>query len=60
MTTWSTLWWIQIDGLAYVIEAHAERDAAVSLLTTKYGQYVDEPPPGPVIAIDIITWRSWP
>ena len=57
---WSTLWWVRIDGTGRVIEFGVERDAAVSLLAGKYDQYTREPPPGPVVAIDIATWRSWP
>ena len=57
---WSTLWWVRIDGLGRVIESGAERDAAVSLLARKYDQYTISPPPGPVVAIDIVTWRGWP
>ena len=26
----------------------------------KYHQYREEPPAGPVIAIDVDTWRAWP
>ena len=57
---WSTLWWVRVDGLGTVIGAGAARDAAVSLLADKYDQYSSEPPTGPVVAIDIDTWRSWP
>ena len=57
---WSTLWWVRVDGHGHVIEAGADRDAAVSLLARKYDQYTIEPPPGPVVAIDVVTWRSWP
>ena len=57
---WSTLWWVRIDGLGRVIDSGAERDAAVSLLAVKYEQYTRDPPPGPVVVLDIVTWRSWP
>ena len=57
---WSALWWVRVDGRGRVIGAGAERDAAIALLTAKYGQYEAEPPPGPVIALDAVVWRSWP
>jgi len=57
---WSTLWWIRIDGSARVIESGGQRDRALDQLRSKYEQYVREPPPGPVIAIDISAWRAWP
>jgi PPOX class probable F420-dependent enzyme len=62
---WAKLWWIRVDGTARVLEAISldetgERDHALELLAGKYDQYVREPPPGPVIAIDIARWRAWP
>jgi PPOX class probable F420-dependent enzyme len=57
---WATLWWVRLDGSVRVIESGAERDQALERLRSKYEQYVREPPPGPVIAIDITNWRAWP
>jgi PPOX class probable F420-dependent enzyme len=57
---WARLWWVRIDGIARIVESGDERDAAFELLATKYAQYQREPPPGPLIAIDIRTWRAWP
>ena len=55
---WTTqLWWVRADGTARV-----EPDApeAVELLAQKYEQYRRQPPPGPVIVIDIERWAAWP
>jgi PPOX class probable F420-dependent enzyme len=57
---WSTLWWIRVDGTARVVTEAAERDTAVLDLTAKYRQYEEQPPPGPVLAIDVARWRAWP
>jgi PPOX class probable F420-dependent enzyme len=57
---WTRLWWIRLDGTARVLEAGAERDAALESLAAKYQQYVDTPPPGAVIALDVETVRAWP
>ena len=57
---WSALWWVRVDGMARIIGSGAEHDRALVELTTKYEQYEREPPPGPVIAIDINAWRGWP
>lgn len=57
---WTTLWWVRVDGDGRVLGAGAERDAALEVLRTKYHQYRDDPPPGPVIAVDTTGWRSWP
>jgi PPOX class probable F420-dependent enzyme len=57
---WSRLWWVRVDGEGRVLDGGAERSAAIVLLTQKYPVYVAEPPPGAVVAIDIVSWRSWP
>jgi PPOX class probable F420-dependent enzyme len=57
---WATLWWVRADGAARVVTEPTERDDAVAQLAAKYVQYAHTPPPGPVIAIDVETWRAWP
>jgi PPOX class probable F420-dependent enzyme len=56
---WARLWWVRVDGEARVLDA-SERDAALAALAAKYAQYAANPPPGPVIAVAIRTWRAWP
>jgi PPOX class probable F420-dependent enzyme len=56
---WSALWWVRIDGIARIIGSGSEFDRALAELTAKYEQYARQPPPGPVIAIDIGGWRAW-
>src|SRR3981081_2781559 len=56
---WDRLWWIRVDGRALEVEDQAEADRAVTLLVAKYDQYHARPPSGPVMRIDIHTWRSW-
>jgi len=57
---WSELWWVRLDGDGRVVTGGAERDRAIALLAGKYEQYAATPPPGPVIALDVTAWRSWP
>jgi PPOX class probable F420-dependent enzyme len=57
---WSTLWWVRADGTGRILDAGPDLAAAIALLVAKYHQYRDEPPAGPVIAIDVNTWRAWP
>jgi PPOX class probable F420-dependent enzyme len=57
---WSTLWWVRADGVGRILGAGSDHANAIALLVAKYHQYRDEPPAGPVIAIDVTTWRSWP
>ena len=57
---WATLWWIRLDGSARTVTTATERSDALDLLAAKYPQYVEQPPPGPVLAIDVTGWRAWP
>lgn len=57
---WSRLWWVRIDGRARLVDVDAEEQAALASLAAKYPQYTRDAPPGPVIAIDVVAWRSWP
>jgi PPOX class probable F420-dependent enzyme len=57
---WSTLWWVRADGSGRVLDGGPDATDAIALLVAKYPQYRDSPPAGPVIAIDVTTWRSWP
>jgi PPOX class probable F420-dependent enzyme len=52
---WSQLWWVRVDGDATV----SDDQHALGLLQDKYPQYRDHRPPGPVIRIEIASWRGW-
>jgi PPOX class probable F420-dependent enzyme len=56
---WRRLWWIRLRGRARVLDAGDEHDRALGLLRAKYRQYDAEPPPGPVLAIDVTETRAW-
>jgi PPOX class probable F420-dependent enzyme len=56
---WEKLWWIRLRGRARVLDAGEERERALGLLQAKYPQYREEPPDGPVLAVDIIERREW-
>lgn len=57
---WSALWWVRLDGTGRVVDTPAENEAAMLALAAKYPQYRDVAIVGPVIAIEIETWRAWP
>jgi PPOX class probable F420-dependent enzyme len=57
---WSALWWVRVDGRARVLDADSELEAPLGALRDKYPQYHQVPVPGPMIAIDVQTWRWWP
>jgi PPOX class probable F420-dependent enzyme len=56
---WSRLWWVRLDGWARFVDDGAEAERAIRSLTDKYPQYRDQPPSGPVLAIDVQRWAGW-
>jgi PPOX class probable F420-dependent enzyme len=56
---WTRLWWIRLRGRARVLDEGEERERALELLQEKYPQYRDEPPNGPVLAVEITDTRDW-
>ena len=56
---WAVLWWVRVSGRGRVIDGGPAREAAVDLLATKYGQYRDRRPAGPVLVIDITRIIGW-
>ena len=57
---WTALWWVRGDGRARVVDvASPEGRRALDLLADRYAQYRAEPPPGPVLAVDVSRWTGW-
>ena len=52
---WSKLWWVRLRGRARIVED----PEAMALLARKYPQYREQPPAGPVIAVEIEEWTEW-
>ncbi|MGW5384676.1 TIGR03668 family PPOX class F420-dependent oxidoreductase [Nocardia sp. NPDC003963] len=55
---WSRLWWVRADGTARIVTGDEAR-VGLGHLTARYPVYVSEPPPGPVVALDITRWSGW-
>ena len=56
---WGALWWVRASGTGRVVDSDEERSAALGSLRSKYPRYADEPPTGPVVAIDIERVSGW-
>src|SRR6266849_6641507 len=56
---WDSLWWVRADGDAGILDDPAQLAGPVSLLASRYPQYREQPPPGPVIAIAVRRWTGW-
>jgi len=55
---WAQLWWVRADGLAHVADPEGAT-AGLRLLTARYPQYAEQPPPGPVIVVQVQRWTGW-
>lgn len=55
---WEWLWWVRADGRARVLE-NVDADELVQALLSKYDQYRDRRPSGPVIEIQVNRWSGW-
>ncbi|MFE9064891.1 TIGR03668 family PPOX class F420-dependent oxidoreductase [Streptomyces violaceusniger] len=55
---WERLWWVRADGRARVLE-NVDADELVQALLSKYDQYREHRPSGPVIEIQINRWSGW-
>lgn len=56
---WNTLWWVRIDGTARIVETGEAFDSAIDALVTRYEQYRDRVPDGPVIRVAIERVSGW-
>lgn len=55
---WDKLWWARADGNARVGEVAGE-PAALTALTSRYPQYAERRPDGPLILIQALRWSGW-
>jgi len=56
---WTQLWWVRAGGPARQVGAVDEHERAVRLLRAKYPQYHRHRLDGPVLAVELASWRSW-
>ncbi|MDY7103467.1 MAG: TIGR03668 family PPOX class F420-dependent oxidoreductase [Actinomycetota bacterium] len=57
---WDQLWWVRLRGQARVLgNDPSEVDEALDALCARYGQYREQRPAGPVIAIDLSSVQGW-
>jgi PPOX class probable F420-dependent enzyme len=56
---WRSLWWVRAAGTARILEPGEEWNRALAKLSEKYPQYRDNPPLGPVVAIDVTKLVGW-
>ena len=55
---WTALWWARADGTARILDV-ADTSGVLDALAARYAQYRRDPPPGPVLAIEVSRWTGW-
>jgi len=56
---WTELWWVRARGVARVHPSPAGVSGALEALVSKYSQYREVEPTGPLIEISVTDLRSW-
>lgn len=56
---WTRLWWVRVDGIARITHEGQVFDDAIAALVAKHPQYVEQPPDGPAIVIQILRVSGW-
>ena len=56
---WRELWWVRADGNASVLDGAQRVKGPIGMLVSRYAQYRDTPPEGPVIAVRVERWTGW-
>jgi PPOX class probable F420-dependent enzyme len=57
---WSRLWWARADGTGRLVATGSdEQRQAISALQSRYVEYVERPPGGPVVAVNVTRWSGW-
>ena len=56
---WDALWWVRVDGSASIVEHGQVAQHPIDMLATRYEQYRQTRPGGPVIVIQADRWTGW-
>jgi PPOX class probable F420-dependent enzyme len=56
---WSALWWVRLDGHGGELHDPDEAERVLDLLAAKYPQYQADRPDGPVLRIQVDSYRGW-
>lgn len=55
---WTQLWWARADAVARRV-TDEQAHTGIERLTARYPVYRDQPPPGPVLALEVTRWSGW-
>jgi len=56
---WHRLWWVRADGRGRIVSDGPEYRDAIAALVAKYPPYLEDPPDGLVIVVDVERVTGW-
>jgi PPOX class probable F420-dependent enzyme len=56
---WERLWWVRADGRCEVVDAPSGTHPGIRALGQRFGQYIDDPPAGPLLVVSVDRWTGW-
>ena len=56
---WETQWWVRADVRAAILADQRQMAEPLRLLASRYWQYRQAPPTGPVLAVTVERWSGW-
>jgi PPOX class probable F420-dependent enzyme len=56
---WRRLWWVRADGRCEVVDAPSGTHPGIQALGQRFGQYIDDPPAGPLLVVSVDRWTGW-
>jgi PPOX class probable F420-dependent enzyme len=56
---WRRLWWVRADGNGEIVDEPPGEHPGIQALVRRFGQYIDDPPTGPLLVVSIRQWTGW-
>jgi PPOX class probable F420-dependent enzyme len=56
---WRRLWWVRADGRGELVDEPSPTHPGIQALVRRFGQYIDDPPVGPLLVISVDRWTGW-
>jgi PPOX class probable F420-dependent enzyme len=56
---WRRLWWVRADGRCEVVAAPSGTHPGIRALQQRFGQYIEDPPAGPLLVVSVDRWTGW-
>jgi PPOX class probable F420-dependent enzyme len=56
---WQRLWWVRADGNGEIVDEPSAAHPGIQALVRRFGQYIDDPPSGPLLVVSIRQWTGW-